>query len=108
MKIFFSGRIPRDTGGSAAESRPANAVRGIKYAICMHNRTPKAGGAHRRASEGTNGQAAIAAVSHQTREDVMKNLFQIEHRIAAVYSLAALHAGGRIFHQRQAAIWAAA
>ena len=38
----------------------------------------------------------------------MKNLFQIEHRIAAVHSLAALHAGGRIFHQRQAAIWAAA
>ena len=66
------------------------------------------GGAHRLASEGTNGQAAIAAVSHQTREDVMKNLFQAEHRIAAVHSLAALHAGGRIFHQRQAAIWAAA
>lgn len=38
----------------------------------------------------------------------MKNLFQIEHRIAAVHSLAALHAGGRIFHQRQAAIWASA
>jgi len=38
----------------------------------------------------------------------MKNLFQIEHRIAAVYSLAALHAGGRILHQRQAAIWASA
>ena len=66
------------------------------------------GGAHRLASEGTNGQAAIAAVSHQTREDVMKNLFQTEYRIAAVYSLAALHVGGRIFHQRQATIWAAA
>lgn len=26
----------------------------------------------------------------------MKNLFQTEYRIAAVYSLAALHAGGRI------------
>ena len=52
--------------------------------------------------------AAIAAVSHRTGEDVMKNLFQIEHRIAAVYSLAALHAGGRILHQRQAAIWVAA
>ena len=38
----------------------------------------------------------------------MKNLFQIEYRIAAVYSLAALHAGGRILHQRQAAIWASA
>lgn len=38
----------------------------------------------------------------------MKNLFQTEYRIAAVYSLAALHAGGRIFHQRQAAIWASA
>ena len=63
------------------------------------------GGAHRLASEGTNGQAVIAVVSHQTREDVMKNLFQIEHRIAAVYSLAALHAGGRILHQRQVAIW---
>jgi len=37
-----------------------------------------------------------------------ENLFQIEHRIAAVYSLAALHVGGRIFHQRQAAIWVAA
>ena len=35
----------------------------------------------------------------------MKNLFQTEYRIAAVHSLAALHAGGRIFHQRQAAIW---
>ena len=34
------------------------------------------------------------AVSHQTREDVMKNLFQTEYHIAAVYSLAALHAGG--------------
>ena len=52
MKIFFSGRIPRDTGGSAAVSRPANAVRGIKYAICLHNRTHKAGGAHRRAFRG--------------------------------------------------------
>ena len=31
----------------------------------------------------------------------MKNLFQTEYRIAAVYSLAALHAGGRIFHQRK-------
>lgn len=38
----------------------------------------------------------------------MKNLFQTEHHIAAVHSLAALHAGGLIFHQRQAAIWAAA
>ena len=38
----------------------------------------------------------------------MKNLFQTEYRIAAVYSLAALHAGGRIFHQRQATLWAAA
>ena len=38
----------------------------------------------------------------------MKNLFQTEYRIAAVHSLAALHAGGRIFHQRQAAIWASA
>lgn len=38
VKIFFSGRIPRDTGGSAAVSRPANAVRGIKYAICPANR----------------------------------------------------------------------
>ena len=66
------------------------------------------GGAHRLASEGTNGQAAIAAVSHQTREDVMKNLFQTEYRIAAVYSLAALYVGGRIFHQRQTAIWVAA
>ena len=52
MKIFFSGRIPRDTGGSAAVSRPANAVRGIKYASCLHNRTHKAGGAHRRAFRG--------------------------------------------------------
>ena len=52
MKIFFSGRIPRDTGGSAAVYRPANAVRGIKYAICLHNRTHKAGGAHRRAFRG--------------------------------------------------------
>lgn len=49
VKIFFSGRIPRDTGGSAAGSRPANAVRGIKYAICLHNRTHKAGGSCRRA-----------------------------------------------------------
>ena len=32
----------------------------------------------------------------------MKNLFQTEYRIAAVHSLAALHAGGRILHQRQA------
>ena len=46
----------------------------------------------------TRQNAAIAAVSHRTREDVMKNLFQIEHRIAAVYSLAALHVGGRILH----------
>ena len=38
----------------------------------------------------------------------MKNLFQTEHHIAAVHSLAALHAGGRIFHQRQATLWAAA
>ena len=53
-------------------------------------------------------KTAIAAGSHQTREDVMKNPFQTEHRIAAVHSLAALHAGRRIFHQRQAAIWAAA
>lgn len=37
----------------------------------------------------------------------MKNLFQPEHHIAAVHSLAALHVGGRIFHQRQTAIWAA-
>ena len=35
-----------------AVSRPANAVRGIKYAICLHNRTHKAGGAHRRAFRG--------------------------------------------------------
>lgn len=28
----------------------------------------------------------------------MKNLFQTEHRIAAVHSIAALHAGGRILH----------
>ena len=35
------------------------------------------GGAHRLASEGTNGQAAIAAVSHQTREDVMKIYFKL-------------------------------
>ena len=38
----------------------------------------------------------------------MKNLFQTEHRIAAVHSLAALHAGGRLLHQRKAAIWASA
>ena len=38
----------------------------------------------------------------------MKNLFQTEYRIAAVYSLAALYVGGRIFHQRQTAIWVAA
>ena len=38
----------------------------------------------------------------------MKNLFETEHRIAAVHSLAALHAGGRLLHQRKAAIWAAA
>lgn len=38
----------------------------------------------------------------------MKNLFQTEYRIAAVHSLAALHAGGRIFHQRQATLWDAA
>ena len=35
----------------------------------------------------------------------MKNLFQTEYCIAAIHSLAALHAGGRILHQRQAAIW---
>ncbi len=52
VKIFFSGRILRDIGGSAAVSHPANAVRGIKYAICLHNRTHKAGGAHRRAFRG--------------------------------------------------------
>ena len=34
----------------------------------------------------------------------MKNLFQIEHRIAAVHSLAALHTGGLILHQRKAAL----
>ena len=34
----------------------------------------------------------------------MKNLFQTEYRIAAVYSLAALHAGGRVFHKLQAVI----
>ena len=33
----------------------------------------------------------------------MKNLFQTEYCIAAIHSLAALHAGGRILHQRQAA-----
>ena len=66
------------------------------------------GGAHRLASEGTNGQAAIAAVSHQTREDVMKNLFQTEYRFAAVYSPAALHAGGRILHQCKATLWVTA
>ena len=38
----------------------------------------------------------------------MKNLFQTEYCIAAIHSLAALHAGGRVFHQRQAAIWASA
>ena len=37
----------------------------------------------------------------------MKNLFQTEYCIAAIHSLAALHAGGRILHQRQAALWAA-
>lgn len=46
---FLHRRIPRDTGGSAAVSRPANAVRGIKYAVCSHNRIRKAGGACRRA-----------------------------------------------------------
>ena len=34
----------------------------------------------------------------------MKNLFQTEHRVAAVHSLAALHTGGRILHQRKAAL----
>ena len=33
---------------------------------------------------------------------------ELKERIAAVHSLAALHAGGRLLHQRQAAIWAAA
>ena len=33
---------------------------------------------------------------------------ELKERIAAVHSLAALHAGGRILHQRQAAIWTAA
>ena len=37
----------------------------------------------------------------------MKNLFQTEYRIAAVHSLAALHAGGRIFHQCKATLRAA-
>ena len=49
---FLHRRIPRDTGGSAAVSRPANAVRGIKYAVCSHNRIRKAGGACRRAFRG--------------------------------------------------------
>ena len=34
----------------------------------------------------------------------MENLFQTKYRAAAVYSLAALHADRRVFHQRQAVI----
>lgn len=37
----------------------------------------------------------------------MENLFQTKYRAAAVYSLAALHADRRVFHQRQAVIRAA-
>ena len=38
----------------------------------------------------------------------MENLFQTKYRAAAVYSLAALHVGGRIFHQCKASLRAAA
>lgn len=38
----------------------------------------------------------------------MKILFQTEHRLAAVHSLAALHAGRRILHKREIALRAAA
>ena len=45
---------PCTKGQAATPPRPApaNGVRGIKYAVCSHNRTHKAGGACRRAFRG--------------------------------------------------------
>ena len=41
-------------------------------------------------------------------KEVMHHLLQTDYPAADIYPFAALHAGGRILHQRQTAIWASA